>query len=200
MRVLLLAALALVLLSAPVWANGDCRCGNVIPGPPGPKGEKGDRGPRGHTGPQGPQGTPGGAQGPAGPTGQPGPAGPPGPKGARGPKGSRGAAGPPGPKGDRGPRGHTGAAGPPGVSGYTTRVNAPVANTNRSKAVQIDCPSGTRPTGGSGQVVVPSSNDHGVALVASFLRGNGWVAQAEANASVTFAWRVEVQVICAATG
>ena len=36
MRVLLLAALALVLLSAPVWANGDCRCGNVIPGPPGP--------------------------------------------------------------------------------------------------------------------------------------------------------------------
>ncbi len=159
----------------------------ATPGPAGPKGDKGETGDTGARGLQGPKGDEGprGAHGAKGDDGQRGPRGPEGAQGAKGNRGEQGEQGPKGVKGD------------PGVSDYSVHVNDPPPNRNRFKAVQINCPAGTMPLGGGGEVNVPSSNDHGVVLVSSFNRNNGWFAQAEANASVDFDWSVAAHVICA---
>lgn len=156
----------------------------ATPGPAGPKGDTGARGPQGPKGDEGPRG----AHGVKGDDGERGPRGPEGPQGAKGNRGEQG---------EQGPKGDKGAKGDSGVSDYSVHVNDPAPNRNRFKAVQINCPAGTVPLGGGGQVEVPSSNDHGVVLVSSYNRNNGWFAQAEANASVGFDWSVAAHVICA---
>lgn len=168
----------------------------ATPGPAGPKGDKGDKGGKGDTGARGPQG-PKGEEGPRGAHGAKGDDGERGPRGPDGPQGAKGNRGEQGEQGEQGPKGDDGAKGAPGISDYSVHVNAPAPNQNRYKSVQIDCPDGTMALGGGGQVKVPSSNDHGVVLVSSYNRNDGWFAQAEANASVDFDWSVAAHVICA---
>ena len=159
-------------------------CCGVIQGPPGPPGPPG---PRGFRGTRGPRGVPG-PKGDTGPAGAPGgPAGPPGPQGPPGTPG--GAAGPPGPAGPTGP------AGPSGVSDYSTRT-ANTGNTDsvRTKQVQVNCPPGTKPLGGGGEI--SPSNSEGIGLVSSFVRGNGWFARAETFAG-SQSWKLIAHVVCA---
>ena len=148
------------------------------------KGPKGDPGPKGDTGLQGPIGP----TGPAGPPG--GSGGTPGPTGPQGPAGPQGRAGPQGPKGDDGPKGE------PGISDYSTHTaNSGNANTNRVKSVQADCPAGTKPLGGGGEV--SPTDTEGIALVATYVRLNGWFAKAESFAPAGQRWKLITHVICA---
>ena len=145
-----------------------------IPGATGPQG------PQGIPGPQGPQGVPGSGGTGSGP---PGPVGPPGPTGPVGPVG---ATGPPGPQGLS------------GVSDYSTRIaNSGNADSVRFKVVQVNCPAGTKPLGGGGEV--SPSDSEGVGLVSSIPRGNGWFAKAETFVGTPH-WKLITHVICAQVG
>ena len=159
-------------------------CCGVIQGPPGPPGPPG---PRGFRGTRGPRGVPG-PKGDTGPVGTPGgPAGPPGPQGPPGTPG--GAAGPPG---------SAGPAGPSGVSNYSTHTaNSGNTNTTTVKSVQVDCPAGTKPLGGGGEIS-PASTE-GIALVSAFPRGDGWFAKAQAvsNVGTDHRWKLITHVTCA---
>ncbi|MFZ0341673.1 MAG: hypothetical protein WAL31_05010 [Gaiellaceae bacterium] len=158
-----------------------------VRGPKGDTGPKGDAGPKGDTGSQGPIG----ATGPAGPPG--GSGGTPGPTGPQGPEGPQGPAGPQGPTGDDGPKGE------PGISDYSTHTaNSGNANTNRVKSVQADCPAGTKPLGGGGDI--SPTDTEGIALVATYVRHNGWFAKAESFAPVGQRWKLITHVICARVG
>ena len=171
----------------------------VVQGPPGPPGP---RGPRGHTGLDGPVGERGipGAQGPTGPSGVTGPTGATGPQGIPGPPGtgSGGTAGPPGPQGPAGPTGPsgpTGATGPAGVTDYSTHTNnSGNRDSVRVKSVQVNCPSGTVPLGGGGEVSPP--DNEGVGLVVSIPRGDGWFVKAETFVG-TPDWKLIAHVVCA---
>ena len=125
-----------------------------------------------------------GAQGPPGPTGPKGPTGPTGPKGATGATGPKGTTGPAGP------------TGPPGISGYAL-VEKSASTTSSFLAVQVNCPSGTRPLGGGGGTPTPGA---GVSVRNSFPVGGsqpGWLVVAEAKTPGT-GWSYEVDAVCAA--
>ena len=147
----------------------------------------GTEGPRGAAGPTGPQG-------PAGETGPQGPAG----SGGGGTVGPPGPTGPQGPLGPTGPTGPTGPEGPAGVTDYSTRT-ANTGNTDsvRVKVIQVNCPAGTKPLGGGGEV--SPSDSEGVGLVVSVPRGNGWFAKAETFTG-SQSWKLIAHVTCARVG
>jgi len=110
---------------------------------------------RGPAGPPGPPGGPG-ATGPQGPPGAGGAVGAPGPKGDQGPKGSNGDTGPQGPTGLTGPQGPRGIPGPPGDGSASVEIETQSGTTTSLTGglfeQQIECPIGTRATGGGGRV------------------------------------------------
>lgn len=135
---------------------------------------------------------------PRGPAGPPGPKGEKGDSGTRGPQGDTGEKGSKGEQGERGPKGeqgNKGPAGPSGVSDYSTHTsNSGNTDTVRFKVVQVNCPTGTKPLGGGGEIS-PSDNE-GVGLVSSYPRGNGWFAKAETFVG-TPRWKLIAHVTCA---
>jgi hypothetical protein len=146
-----------------------------VAGVRGPQGPKGDTGPQGPIGATGPAGPPGGSGGTPGPTGPQGPAGPQGPKGDEGPKGE------------------------PGISDYSVHTaNSGNTNTIRVKSVQADCPAGTKPLGGGGDI--SPIDTEGIALVATYVRNNGWFVKAESFAPVGQRWKLITHVTCAKVG
>jgi hypothetical protein len=191
MKTLLASIAVATALAVPVMASGRAMCDGCggdpgPPGPRGPKGEQGPRGPRGHTGPQGVPGAPGGPAGPAGVAGPPGPAGK---QGATGKTGARG------PKGATGPAGAHGAAGSPGISNYSLHVNnSGNRDSVRFKEVQANCPAGTKPIAGGGEIS-PADNE-GVGIVSTYPRGNGWFVKAETFVG-TPSWKLITHVVCA---
>lgn len=136
--------------------------------------------------------------GPTGPTGPQGPSGPTGPQGPTG-SGGGGTVGPPGPTGPQGPLGPTGPTGPvgdPGISNYSTHThNSGNTNTNVVKQVQVNCPTGTKPLGGGGEI--SPSDTEGIFLVSSYVRGSGWFSKAESAAPPGQRWKLITHVICA---
>lgn len=123
--------------------------------------------------------------------------GPPGPQGPQGPPGSPG--GPAGPPGPTGPTGPAGATGPPGVSDYSVHTaNSGNTNTNAVKAVQADCPVGTKPLGGGGEI--SPADTEGIALVSTYQRNRGWFAKAESFAPPGQRWKLITHVVCARVG
>ena len=164
-RMILVAAIAIVLAVGASWAVSSALVGGATAGPDGPAGPAGAVGEQGPAGAAGPAGTTGntGARGATGPTGAVGAAGPIGatgtigPTGAQGPQGATGAegevgatgargdAGPTGPRGPAGPDGATGAIGPPGPIGPQGPW-AVLSATNTAQAGQTDTlplPAGT---------------------------------------------------------
>jgi hypothetical protein len=116
--------------------------------------------------------------------------------GAAGAKGDTGAKGDKGDKGDKGATGDKGAPGAPGVSGYVL-VEKKASTTNKFLAVQVNCPSGTKPLGGGGGTPTPGA---GVSVRNSFPVGGtqpGWLVVAEAKTPGT-GWSYEVDAVCAA--
>lgn len=179
-----------------------------IVGPAGPQGVAGPAGPQGPAGTQGAQGPagPGGggspATGPQGPPGPQGEKGSPGEQGAKGPAGPQGEQGPPGPHGARGPQGEqgeqgdAGPAGPPGLSDYSLEDhNSGNSTTVAVKSVQVDCPTGTVPLGGGGEVI--PADTLGVWIVSSYPRNNGWYTKAEALTTIRPPWKLAAHVACA---
>jgi hypothetical protein len=111
---------------------------------------------------------------------------PAGPKGDKGDKGDKGA------KGDKGDKGDKGA---PGLSGYVI-VQKKLSTTNSVLAIQVNCPSGTRPLGGGGGTPTPGA---GVSVRNSFPVGGtnpGWLVVAEAKTPGA-GWSYEVDAVCA---
>jgi hypothetical protein len=116
--------------------------------------------------------------------------------GAAGAKGDTGAKGDKGDKGDKGATGDKGAPGAPGVSGYVL-VEKKASTTNKFLAVQVNCPSGTKPLGGGGGTPTPGA---GVSVRNSFPVGGtqpGWLVVAEAKTPGA-GWSYEVDAVCAA--
>src|SRR5215208_4639179 len=114
--------------------------------------------------------------------------------GAAGPKGDKGDAGAKGDKGDKGDKGAAGDKGAPGVSGYVL-VEKTASTTNKFIAVQVNCPSGTKPGGGG--TPTPAAN---VSVRNSFPVGGtqpGWLVVAQATNPGT-GWSYEVDAVCAA--
>ena len=116
--------------------------------------------------------------------------------GAAGPKGDPGPKGDAGAKGDKGAAGEKGAPGAPGVGGYVP-VEKKASTTAKFLAIQVNCPSGTRPLGGGGGTPTPGA---GVSVRNSFPVGGtqpGWLVVAEAKTPGT-GWSYEVDAVCAA--
>ena len=94
-----------------------------------------------------------------------------------------------------GPVGATGPVGPPGVTDYSTHTNnSGNADSVRVKQIQVNCPAGTKPLGGGGEV--SPGDSEGVGLVSSYARGNGWFARAETFAG-SQSWKLITHVVCA---
>ena len=89
-----------------------------------------------------------------------------------------------------------GAAGPPGLSDYSLEVhNSGNSNNVAVKSVQVDCPNGTVPLGGGGEVI--PADTLGVLIVSSYPRDNGWFAKAEALTTIRPPWKLATHVACA---
>jgi len=128
-----------------------------------------------------------------------GDAGAPGLKGDKGEQGAKGDKGEQGAKGDKGATGDKGAKGDkgePGISKYTL-VEKKGSTTAKFLAIQVNCPSGTRPLGGGGGTPTPGA---GVSMRNSFPVGGtqpGWLVVAEAKTPGN-GWSYEVDAVCAA--
>jgi len=117
-------------------------------------------------------------------------------KGERGEQGAKGDKGEQGTKGDKGATGDKGAKGEPGISRYAL-VEKKGSTTAKFLAIQVNCPSGTRPLGGGGGTPTPGA---GVSMRNSFPVGGtqpGWLVVAEAKTPGN-GWSYEVNAVCAA--
>lgn len=117
-------------------------------------------------------------------------------KGERGEQGAKGDKGEQGTKGDKGASGDKGAKGEPGISRYAL-VEKKGSTTAKFLAIQVNCPSGTRPLGGGGGTPTPGA---GVSMRNSFPVGGtqpGWLVVAEAKTPGN-GWSYEVNAVCAA--
>ncbi len=118
-------------------------------------------------------------------TGPTGATGPQGATGATGPQGATGATGPQGATGVTGPQGATGATGPQGPPGGLNNVQVVSATATPSSSgfatVFINCPAGTRLTGGGADILglVGDAEGFGPRITASRpFNPNQWLAQA----------------------
>ena len=154
-------------------------------------------------GPAGPQGPPGaaGAAGPPGPPGPGGAVGAPGPKGDQGPKGSTGDTGPQGPLGLTGPQGPQGIPGPPGDGSASVEIETQSGTTTSLTGglfeQQIECPVGTRATGGGGRV----TNDQAGLVEATYPKQQTGAPEVPIGWSITIRAKQddvpwEIYVIC----
>lgn len=92
-----------------------------------------------------------------------------------------------------------GDTGAPGISNYSTHTNnSGNANLVTTKQVQVDCPAGTKPFGGGGEI--SPADTIGVALVSSYVRNNGWFVKAHSFVGPEPSWKLISHVVCARVG